>query len=50
MHVAEPEVLELAPAPGEAGDGWPDSESSRFGRLARRLWEGLLAREEVRAQ
>ncbi|HEY1565531.1 MAG TPA: hypothetical protein VGF68_00875, partial [Solirubrobacteraceae bacterium] len=45
-----PEVLELAPAAGESGDGWPDSESSRFGRLARRLWEGLLAREEVRAQ
>ncbi|HTU97596.1 MAG TPA: exodeoxyribonuclease V subunit gamma [Solirubrobacteraceae bacterium] len=44
------EVLTIEPADGEAGDGWPDSEGSRFGRLARRLWEGLLAREEVRAQ
>jgi exodeoxyribonuclease V gamma subunit len=44
------EVLALAPGDGEAGDGWAQDESSRFGRLARRLWEGLLAREEVRAR
>jgi exodeoxyribonuclease V gamma subunit len=44
------EVLEIAPAGGETGAGWPESEDSRFGRLARRLWEGLLAREEVRVR
>jgi len=44
------EVLEIAPGEGEDGQGWPDAEASRFGRLARRLWEGLLAREEVRAR
>ncbi|HEX3978589.1 MAG TPA: exodeoxyribonuclease V subunit gamma [Solirubrobacteraceae bacterium] len=44
------EVLEIAPGDGEAGDGWLEAEESRFGRLARRLWEGLLAREEVRAR
>jgi exodeoxyribonuclease V gamma subunit len=44
------EVLSIAPGDGEAGDGWLEAEPSRFGRLARRLWEGLLAREEVRAR
>jgi exodeoxyribonuclease V gamma subunit len=44
------EVLALAPGEDEAGDGWLETEQSRFGRLARRLWEGLLAREEVRAR
>jgi exodeoxyribonuclease V gamma subunit len=44
------EVLEIAPGEGEAGEGWTESEASRFGRLARRLWEGLLAREEVRSR
>jgi exodeoxyribonuclease V gamma subunit len=44
------EVLEIAPGGGETGAGWPESEDSRFGRLARRLWEGLLAREEVRVR
>jgi exodeoxyribonuclease V gamma subunit len=45
-----PEVLEMAPVDGETGEGWIEAEESRFGRLARRLWEGLLAREEVRAR
>jgi exodeoxyribonuclease V gamma subunit len=44
------EVLEIGPRDGEEGEGWAESEASRFGRLARRLWEGLLAREEVRAR
>jgi exodeoxyribonuclease V gamma subunit len=44
------EILTLAPRDSEAGEGWPEVEESRFGRLARRLWEGLLAREEVRAR
>jgi exodeoxyribonuclease V gamma subunit len=36
-----------APGPGESGDGWVAGETSRFGRYARRLWDGLLAAEEV---
>ena len=38
------------PRDDEAGDGWAASESSRFGRYARRLWDGLLAQEEVADQ
>jgi exodeoxyribonuclease V gamma subunit len=44
------EVLDIEPTDGEAGDGWPESEASRFGRLSVRLWEGLLAREQVGAR
>ncbi len=44
------ELLEIAPRSDEAGDGWASAERSRFGRLARRLWDGLLAREEVSAR
>ena len=44
------EMIQIAPADGEAGDGWRRSETSRFGRLSRRLWEGLLDREEVSAR
>jgi exodeoxyribonuclease V gamma subunit len=45
-----PQLLARAPLPGEAGDGWEESESSRFGRYALRLWSGLLAREELSAR
>ncbi len=41
------ELMALAPGETEAGAGWTLAESSRFGRLARRLWQGLLDREEV---
>jgi exodeoxyribonuclease V gamma subunit len=44
------ELLELAPRLDEAGPGWDESDPSRVGRLARRLWRGLLAREEVTAR
>ena len=44
------EVLDIAPGGDEEGEGWMESEESRFGRLARRLWDELLAREEVDAR
>jgi exodeoxyribonuclease V gamma subunit len=40
-------LLEFAPGPDETGDGWAADERSRLGRLARRLWDGLLDREQV---
>ncbi len=40
-------LLAAAPAPGEAGAGWEEAETTRFGRLARRLWAGPLACEQV---
>jgi exodeoxyribonuclease V gamma subunit len=42
------EVLAAVPRPEEAGPGWANGEQSRFGRYARRLWDGLLAHEQVR--
>ena len=30
-----------------ADEAWADDEPTRFGRYARRLWDGLLAREVV---
>jgi exodeoxyribonuclease V gamma subunit len=44
------QVLDIAPGDGEAGEGWLEAEPSRFGRLARRMWEGLLGREQVQAR
>ena len=44
------DLLVQAPRPDEAGDGWAQTETSRLGRLARRLWDGLLVREEVSAR
>lgn len=40
-------VLEEAPKPDEIGGGWDERESSRFGRLARRLWDPVLDREGI---
>jgi len=44
------DLLQIAPSAGEDGDGWELFETSRLGRLARRMWNGLLTREEVRAR
>jgi exodeoxyribonuclease V gamma subunit len=43
-------LLTGAPADGEAGEGWVQEETTRFGRLARRLWDGLLDREQRSAR
>jgi exodeoxyribonuclease V gamma subunit len=40
------ELFADAPRPEESGPGWDGSERTRFGRYARRLWDGLLALEE----
>jgi hypothetical protein len=42
------DVLQPAPAADEHGPGWDPTETSRFGRLAHRLWDGLLAHEQLR--
>jgi exodeoxyribonuclease V gamma subunit len=44
------ELLAFAPRPGETGAAWADGEDTRLGRLARRLWDGLLAHEQVSAR
>jgi exodeoxyribonuclease V gamma subunit len=41
------ELFEQQPRDDEQGDGWDPDEPSRAGRYARRLWDGLLAREEL---
>jgi exodeoxyribonuclease V gamma subunit len=41
------ELLALAPAADEHGPGWDPRASSRLGRLACRLWDGLLEHEEL---
>jgi exodeoxyribonuclease V gamma subunit len=40
-------LLAIAPGPAENGEGWAQEEPSRVGRLARRLWDGLLEHEQV---
>jgi exodeoxyribonuclease V gamma subunit len=44
------ELLAIAPGPAEQGDGWAQQETSRLGRLARRLWDRLLEFEQVSAR
>jgi exodeoxyribonuclease V gamma subunit len=44
------ELMAAPPRADERGAGWDESESTRFGRYARRLWDGLLAVEEFSDQ
>jgi len=41
------ELLARRPRADESGDGWDDGDPTRFGRLARRLWSGLLDHEQM---
>ena len=41
------ELTEEPPRPDEQGDGWDDTETTRFGRYSVRLWDGLLQTEAV---
>jgi exodeoxyribonuclease V gamma subunit len=41
------DLLARPPRDDELADPWDESESSRFGKLARRLWDPLLAHEEL---
>ena len=41
------ELTAEPPHPDEQGDGWDDTETTRFGRYARRLWDAVLAHEAV---
>ncbi len=41
------ELLVESPASGEGGAGWEATETSRFGRYARRLWSHVLEHEEL---
>jgi exodeoxyribonuclease V gamma subunit len=41
------DLLAERPRPDERGDGWDMAQATRLGRLARRMWDGLLEREEV---
>jgi len=40
-------LLATVPRADEHGEGWDGAEPSRFGRYARRLWEGLLEAETL---
>ncbi|HET6794627.1 MAG TPA: hypothetical protein VFH45_09305, partial [Acidimicrobiales bacterium] len=43
-------LLEAGPLADECGEGWAEDETTRLGRLARRLWDGLLERERQGAR
>jgi exodeoxyribonuclease V gamma subunit len=41
------ELTAEPPRPDEQGDGWDDTETTRFGRYSVRLWDALLQTEAV---
>jgi exodeoxyribonuclease V gamma subunit len=46
-QVSFAQLLDEQPQPDESGSGWDESEPTRFGRYARRLWADLLGRERI---
>jgi exodeoxyribonuclease V gamma subunit len=44
------QITDSRPRQDEMGAGWDESESTRVGRWARRLWDGVLAHEKVGAR
>ena len=42
------ELVAIPARSDERGEGWQETEPSRFARLAHRLWSSLVAREELR--
>ena len=40
-------VLAALPRGDECGSGWAEDDTTRFGLLAHRLWDGLLQSEEL---
>ncbi len=44
------ELVAIAPAGDETGAGWTELDASRLGRLADRMWSGLLAAEQLSAR
>jgi exodeoxyribonuclease V gamma subunit len=47
VHGGVRTLAELLAEPPRADEPWNETEPSRFGRWARRLWDGLLEREEI---
>jgi exodeoxyribonuclease V gamma subunit len=41
------ELLQEPPRADEEGEGWEVTETTRVGRLARRMWDGVLSCEEI---
>ncbi|MEA2230248.1 MAG: exodeoxyribonuclease gamma subunit, partial [Solirubrobacteraceae bacterium] len=41
------QLLQEPPRSDEQGDGWEVAETTRLGRCARRMWDGLLAHEKL---
>jgi len=41
------EILAPPPRADESGEGWASADSTRFGRYALRLWDGLASCEEI---
>ena len=47
QHVSTETLLALSGTPRPDEAGWAPAEATRFGLYARRMWDGLLALEQV---